>query len=87
MSDRDKLSTILCPTSTKAAKNTNKYISILFKAREKIDSGDHISILTLPPMVEDYFETDLNISNSSSLSGTLSFCSSNVDTPRLSDFD
>ena len=45
LSDKDKLSTILCPTSAKTAKITNKYISILFQARQNIDSGEHISNL------------------------------------------
>ena len=87
LSDRDKLSTILCPTSSKTGKITNKFIGILFRARQNIDSGDHISNLTFPPNVESYVETDLNVSNSSTLSGSLSGFSSSSDTSGLSEFD
>ena len=86
LSDRDKLSTISCSTSAKAAKVTNKYISIVFRARQNIDSGDHISNLTFPPMVEFYVESDLNLSNCSTFSGTLSSCSFSSDTSGLSEF-
>ena len=37
MSRQHKISTILCPTNTKAAKLANKFIGILFKARDQID--------------------------------------------------
>ena len=30
---------MICPTSTKAAKLINKYIDVLFKARNQIDDG------------------------------------------------
>ena len=39
MSRQHKILTIICPTNTKAAKLVNKYIDILFKARNQIDEG------------------------------------------------
>ena len=64
LSNVDKLSTVLCPTSAKATKLTNKYIDILFKARTHIDNGEHISNLTFPPNLGYFTEDDLNISSS-----------------------
>ena len=48
MSDEDKLKTILCPSSTEAAKTVNKYIGILMMARDKLESGYNIDSLTYP---------------------------------------
>ena len=87
LSFRDKLLTILCPTSAKAVKVTNKYISILFRARQSIDSGEHVNNMTFPPNIESYFDIDLNVSNCSTLSGTLSVCSSVSDVSGNSDFE
>ena len=39
MSAQNIVHTILCPTSTKKAKLTNKYIKILFDTRSKLDEG------------------------------------------------
>ena len=89
MSDSDKVATILCPTSAKAAKITNKYVGILFNAREKIDLGEHSSNLTFPPNIEFYVDGDLNTSDSSSPDGTNSSLLSSIldDDLSLSDFD
>ena len=65
MSESDKVATILCPTSAKAAKITNKFVSILFNARERIDLGEHSSNLTFPPNIDSYTDGDLNISDCS----------------------
>ena len=84
LSDNDKLSTIVCPTSARAAKITNKYIGILFRSRQNIDSGEHISNLTFPPNVELYIEEDPSVLDSSSLDGSDSVCSSSADLSCLS---
>ena len=45
MSRINKISTMLCPTSVKASKLVNKYIDILFKARNLIDEGTPVSTI------------------------------------------
>ena len=37
LSEADKVKTILCPATTKAAKLTNRFIETMFKAQKKID--------------------------------------------------
>ena len=71
-----KLVTALCPTSAQAVKITNKYISILFKARQNIDSGIHISNLTFPPIVDPYSWDSLNTTGESDLDVSSSECMS-----------
>ena len=39
LTDRDKLVTILCPTTTKMAKTVSKYLGILSETRKKLDNG------------------------------------------------
>ena len=39
LSSNDKLVTILCPISAKAAKLANKFIKIMFQSRKKIEEG------------------------------------------------
>ena len=45
MSRQHKILTIICPTNTKAAKLVNKYIDILFKARNEIDEGTPVQTI------------------------------------------
>ena len=45
MSRKDKISTMLCPTSIKASKLINKYIDILFKARNLMDEGTPVNYI------------------------------------------
>ena len=42
MSKENQIKTMLCPTSPQAAKLINKFIGIMFKARENIDNGENI---------------------------------------------
>ena len=87
LSDKDKLSTVLCPTSARATKLTNKYISLLFKARMQIDSGEHISNLTFPPNLDSFSENDLNVSSVLNPNDSDSERSFQSDLSFLSDFD
>ena len=43
--DSIKLAKVLCPTSTQAAKCTNKFISILEKSRKLLDEGTPVNFL------------------------------------------
>ena len=52
MSPADQLNTVLCPTSTAAVKIVNKYIKLLFKARDQIDSG--IALINYPTGPPDF---------------------------------
>ena len=71
-----KLSTALCPTSARAVKITNKYISLLFKARKRIDNGDHVSNFTFPPTIDPYCWESLEVTSESELSDAESSVSS-----------
>ena len=87
MSKEDQIKTMLCPTSPQAAKLVNKFIGIMFKARENIDKG--VNILTYPtwdptqpnPFVEQPHLDDSNHSDQFSdlsfvsMSSTSSVCS------------
>ena len=42
MSKENQIKTMLCPVSPQAAKLVNKFIGIMFKARENIDNGENI---------------------------------------------
>ena len=59
-----QVQSMLCPTSAKAAKLVNKYISIMFKARTNIDQGEHISNLTFPPHVKDFHDCNESLDES-----------------------
>ena len=87
LSDNDKLSTVLCPTSAQATKLTNNYISLLFKARMQIDNGEHISNLTFPPNIDFFSEDDLNGSSDLDPNDSDSECSFHSDLSFMSDFD
>ena len=60
MSNADKLKTILCPKSTAAVKIVNKFIRIMFLARDEISEG--LNLITYPTMpaniypFSDYFD-------------------------------
>jgi hypothetical protein len=68
MSREDKVKTMLCPVSVMAAKLINKFIGLMFKARDKIEDGFHPSVLTFPPSVKTYCPPDVDLSISDSLS-------------------
>ena len=51
LSREDKVKTLLCPASNIAVKLVNKFTSLMFKAREKIDEGADPAQLTFPPQV------------------------------------
>ena len=87
LSNENKLSTILCPTSAQATKLANKYIDILFKARNHIDNGEHISNPTFPPNLEYFTEDDLNVSSSTDCTASDMESASQDDLSFLSDFD
>ena len=59
MSSADKLKTILCPTSTAATKIVNKFMRIMFLARDSIEEGACID-LSYPTLLvnHDYDYTD-----------------------------
>ena len=79
--DQSKLACILCPATAIAAKLSNKYISILFSNRKRLDEGIPINVLTFPPQVEDYLDSLSNLSitdnDSSFSSNDTSFNSNN----------
>ena len=60
LSREDKVKTLLCPATNIAAKSINKFIGLMFKAREKIDEGADPAHLTFPPQVflQDSDESD-----------------------------
>ena len=68
LSDKDKLSTILCPATPTAAKLSNKYIAILFNNRKKLDEGVPLNNLTFPPQVELDLESLSDLSDESEYS-------------------
>ena len=42
ISDQQKFVTLMCPSNVKIAKLTNRFISIAFEARKRIDRGENI---------------------------------------------
>ena len=60
MSSSDKLKTMLCPTSTAATKIINKFMRIMFLARDSIEEGACIDDLSYPTLLvnHDYDYTD-----------------------------
>ena len=76
MNPTDQVKTMLCPTTPKATKLINKYIAIMLKARDNIDSGDHVSNLTFPPHAVNYVCPALSLDDSqSTVSSSSSFAS------------
>ena len=61
---------LLCPGMRRwefaniAAKLINKYIGIMFRARDRIELGEHPSCLTFQPQITQYIESDLDITSS-----------------------
>ena len=80
MSPTEQVMSMLCPTNPQAAKSVNKYIKILFKARENIDNGYHISTMTFSPQVVDYVNTE-------DLDSSVSSCESSFSSNLTSDND
>ena len=60
MSSSDQLKTILCPTSTAVTKIVNKFIRIMFLARDNLEEGVDIEEMSYPtmPVYNDYDYTD-----------------------------
>ena len=54
MSSSDKLKTILCPTSTAATKIVNKFVRIMFLARDNIEEGALIEDLSYPTLLVNH---------------------------------
>ena len=48
MSPEHQLKTALCPTSTAAVKTVNKYLKLLFKARDQIYGGANLQNINYP---------------------------------------
>ena len=74
LSEKARLHTILCPTSAVTTKLVNKYVLIMFEAREQIQNGEHISSMTFPPVIPfTSMEDNLgNLSVSDDFEGSLS---------------
>jgi hypothetical protein len=68
LSREEKVRTMLCPASNAASKLINKFISIMFVGRDKIEEGLHPTLLTFPPQVVDYCPPQSDHSFSSSIS-------------------
>ena len=58
MSNSNQLKTILCPTSSGATKIINKFIRIMFLARDHITDGNNAEDLTYPTMPVNIDSTD-----------------------------
>ena len=58
MSECDKLKTILCPKSTAAVKTINKFIKIMFIARDNISEGLAVNNYQTMPVNICYFNDD-----------------------------
>ena len=49
LNNQQLLATILCPPNARVAKLTNKFIKILFRARDKLDEGTPLNQLGFMP--------------------------------------
>ena len=60
MSSSHQLKLILCPTSTAVTKIVNKFIRIMFLARDNLEEGVDIGEMSYPtmPVYNDYDYTD-----------------------------
>ena len=60
LSSSNQLKTILCPTSTAATKVVNKYIRIMFLARDRLGEGNNIDNFSYPtlPVIQDFIDFD-----------------------------
>ena len=52
MSNSNQLKTMLCPTSSGATKIINKFIRIMFLARDYITDGNNAEDLSYPTMIQ-----------------------------------
>ena len=60
MSSTNQLKTILWPTSTAATKIINKFIRIMFLARDSIEEGNNLDEMSYPTMPVNYDFVDLD---------------------------
>ena len=58
MSSNDQLKTILCPTSAAASKIVNKFIRIMFLARDNLAEGININELSYPTLPVNSFPSN-----------------------------
>ena len=63
LSDSDKLKTILCPKSTPEVKIVNKFIRIMFLARDNLSEGSSIDNLSYPTMPVHVYPADTDYEN------------------------
>ena len=77
MSKENQIKTMLCPTSPQATKLVNKFIGIMFKARENIDNEVNIFSYPTwdPTQPNPFLEQPLDDSNHSDQFSDLSFVS------------
>ena len=60
MSSTNQLKTILCPTSTAETKIINKFIRIMFLARDSIEEGNNLDEMSYPTMPVNYDFVDFD---------------------------
>ena len=67
LSTDDKIKTMLCPTSSQSAKLINKFIGIMFNARDTIDKCETLQTYPTwdPSMPNPFIESNLDVSNNS----------------------
>ena len=67
LSTDDKIKTMLCPTSPQSAKLINKFIGIMFNARDTIDKCETLQTYPTwdPSMPNPFIESNLDVSNNS----------------------
>ena len=58
LSIEQKIISLLCPAVTKTAKLFNKFIGIIFKARDRIDKGEPIDVASFTNTNLDYNSDD-----------------------------
>ena len=58
LSIEQKIISLLCPAVTKTAKIFNKFIGIIFKARDRIDKGEPIDVASFTNTNLDYNSDD-----------------------------
>ena len=82
MSDENRLKFILCPTSEVATKLVNKFIRIMFNARDKITEGVDIERMCYPTYSPpfSFVNTDDQFSEVDELESSFSSCSSITST-------
>ena len=78
LSEDQKIKFILCPTSEIITKVVNKYIRIIFNARDNIDKGIDISANCYPTYTPPFTGYDFEHFSDTD-EGEASFCSSSSD--------